>query len=258
MNCQKFETVVNDIAREQMIDAGARAEALRHIDDCQNCADRLADERAITARLRELAESMKSAGAPARVEARLLAAFNEISRVQFPAPPVFARQKRRRYFAAAIAAGLLFMFGLSAVLWRQAPPPANQDSRAASVAEATNNLATTAASSTSVSSAPNVKKYVARAAVSRRKSATKREDPASAKPLGDNAANNEIATDFLPMTYGGAVNLQEGGQMVRVELPRLAMASFGLPVNMDRANEKVKADVLLGIDGLAHAIRFVR
>jgi hypothetical protein len=109
-----------------------------------------------------------------------------------------------------------------------------------------------------VSSAPNVKKYVARPAVSRRKSATKHDDPASAKPLGDNAANTEIATDFLPMTYGGAMNLQEGGQMVRVELPRLAMASFGLPVNMDRANEKVKADVLLGIDGLAHAIRFVR
>jgi hypothetical protein len=46
--------------------------------------------------------------------------------------------------------------------------------------------------------------------------------------------------------------------MVRVELPRSAMASFGLPVNMDRANENVKADVLMGVDGLAHAIRFVR
>jgi hypothetical protein len=31
-----------------------------------------------------------------------------------------------------------------------------------------------------------------------------------------------------------------------------------LPVNMDRYNEKVKADVLFGVDGLAHAIRFVQ
>jgi len=45
---------------------------------------------------------------------------------------------------------------------------------------------------------------------------------------------------------------------VRVELPRSALANFGLPVNMDRYNEKVKADVLVGVDGLAHAIRFIQ
>jgi hypothetical protein len=36
------------------------------------------------------------------------------------------------------------------------------------------------------------------------------------------------------------------------------MANFGFPVNMDRYNERVKADVLLGVDGVAHAIRFVQ
>jgi hypothetical protein len=52
--------------------------------------------------------------------------------------------------------------------------------------------------------------------------------------------------------------LQDGGHIVRVELPRSALVRFGLPVNMDRMNEKVKADVWLGVDGLAHAIRFVQ
>ena len=46
--------------------------------------------------------------------------------------------------------------------------------------------------------------------------------------------------------------------MVRVELPRSALARFGLPMNMNRANEKIKADVLVGTDGLARAIRFVQ
>ena len=46
--------------------------------------------------------------------------------------------------------------------------------------------------------------------------------------------------------------------MVRVELPRYAMARFGLPVNMERYDERVKADVWLGADGLARAIRFVQ
>jgi hypothetical protein len=36
------------------------------------------------------------------------------------------------------------------------------------------------------------------------------------------------------------------------------MLSMGLPVNMDRYSERVKADVLLGADGLARAIRFVQ
>jgi hypothetical protein len=55
-----------------------------------------------------------------------------------------------------------------------------------------------------------------------------------------------------------ASSFQDGGQLVRVELPRSALAKFGIPVNMDRYNEKVKADVLFGADGLAQAIRFVQ
>ena len=55
-----------------------------------------------------------------------------------------------------------------------------------------------------------------------------------------------------------AASLQDGGQIVRMELPRSTLVNFGLPVNMDRYNEKVKADVIFGVDGLAHAIRFVQ
>jgi hypothetical protein len=73
-----------------------------------------------------------------------------------------------------------------------------------------------------------------------------------------NHVNREIATDFMPLGYLNPATLQEGGQIVRVELPRSALVNFGLPVNMNRYNEKVKADVLLGVDGLAHAIRFVQ
>jgi len=73
-----------------------------------------------------------------------------------------------------------------------------------------------------------------------------------------NHVTKEIATDFIPLSYMSAVSLQEGGQIIRVQLPRSALANFGLPVNMDRYNEKVKADVLYGVDGTARAIRFVQ
>ena len=50
----------------------------------------------------------------------------------------------------------------------------------------------------------------------------------------------------------------DSGSLVRVELPRSALESFGLPMNMERAGERIKADVLVGSDGPARAIRFVR
>jgi hypothetical protein len=73
-----------------------------------------------------------------------------------------------------------------------------------------------------------------------------------------NSSGNEIATDFFPVGYTSAMNLQDGGQVMRVELPRSTLAGFGLPVNMERINERVKADVLVGPDGQARAIRFVQ
>jgi hypothetical protein len=45
---------------------------------------------------------------------------------------------------------------------------------------------------------------------------------------------------------------------VRVEMPRSALMSFGLPMNMERGGGRVKADVVVGNDGFARAIRFVR
>ncbi|HEY9404600.1 MAG TPA: hypothetical protein VIQ24_18220, partial [Pyrinomonadaceae bacterium] len=69
----------------------------------------------------------------------------------------------------------------------------------------------------------------------------------------------ETVTEFIPLVAGApAAAPLESGQLVRVQLPRAALASLGLPLNAERGNETVKADVLLGSDGLAHAIRFVR
>ena len=37
-----------------------------------------------------------------------------------------------------------------------------------------------------------------------------------------------------------------------------ALATFGIPMNEERAEEAIRADVLLGEDGLARAVRFVK
>ena len=45
--------------------------------------------------------------------------------------------------------------------------------------------------------------------------------------------------------------------VVRVEVPRSAMEAVGIAVSPERAAERVQADVMMGSDGLARAVRFV-
>ncbi len=251
MNCQKFEELVNDIARAQMIDAGVRDAALSHRDGCESCATRLEDEQAVTLGLRELADSTEADGAPARVEAFLLNAFAESAPIQL-IPQVSARRYQAKYLIGSIAAGLLIVFGASVVRWRQTAQ-VTQDTTATMIASKV-----PVGPSIIVNSPPPIlERNIPAPLVSVHKSPKVNKAPLGIRPATVNNST-EIATDFMPLTYGATSNLQEGGRMVRVELPHSALATFGLPVNMDRANERVKADVLYGVDGLAQAIRFVR
>jgi hypothetical protein len=64
-------------------------------------------------------------------------------------------------------------------------------------------------------------------------------------------------TEFIPLPYGDDALIGESSRIVRVEMPRSALRMAGFNVAQERANERVQADVLLGADGLAHAVRFV-
>ena len=69
----------------------------------------------------------------------------------------------------------------------------------------------------------------------------------------------EIKSDFLPLPYSSVPT--PSVRMVRLEVPRQALASFGL-VSLEAVSDSgtatVTADVLVGDDGLARAVRFVR
>ncbi len=69
---------------------------------------------------------------------------------------------------------------------------------------------------------------------------------------------SEVATDFFPLTFTADATAQVSGHLVRVTVPRSAMVAMGLPMNVDRAGELVRADVFIGDDGLARAIRFIQ
>jgi hypothetical protein len=71
-------------------------------------------------------------------------------------------------------------------------------------------------------------------------------------------AQAEVVTDFIAVAGTDPTEPVESPILVRVKLPRTALVKFGLPMNEERSSEFVKADVVLGNDGLARAIRFVQ
>lgn len=256
MNCEKLETVVSALAREEIEDANERATALTHIDRCGRCARILEEQRRLSANFRALAQQMNAIEAPVRLERRILASLQQRSVVRtFP-----AKRRLLPNWAGALAAAILLLIGGFAV-WRfqhqVLQPPAQADDGGAPRYEPPGkDQLLQEKSPDSGQDRHRVAKSVNHLTKSHRlnRGNQLRQD----LTVDASAQTAEVATDFLSLGYGSASDLQDGGQLVRVELPRLALARFGLPVNMDRADERVKADVLVGADGLARAIRFVR
>lgn len=250
MNCQKFENVVSELARGQMMTAEQRGEALAHSDACEDCAARLRDEEMLTRGLRSLASEMDQFAAPDNVEINLLEAF----RTRPSLVPIPTRQSNKRYWLAAVAAVLLIAMGVVALRWRSDDVDSPRQTFAGPTAPDKREA------NKSPEEPPKQVEYQAVNEPPKRSERKSIRHPRARRSENAAVANHvtEIATDFIPLRYMNAASLQDGGQIVRVELPRSALVNFGLPVNMDRYNEKVKADVLFGVDGLAHAIRFVQ
>jgi len=76
---------------------------------------------------------------------------------------------------------------------------------------------------------------------------------AAADPDGTTAD----AEGFIPLPNAERIAPNEDVNLVRMEVPRSTMMALGFSVSDDRVAEPVEADVLLGPDGLARAVRFL-
>jgi hypothetical protein len=266
MNCELFQPIAADLARNHgLMDAAVLRAAAAHAVECEGCAQTLIAQKDLTEAFGSLSHQMKDLQASTNVESQLLAAFRNQAAVVSVATPV----RRWRYAIGAVAAMLLAAFVLWGLWARRTTvtPDANPASQARvktlagpgiEVGKKTNDGATL--------TPPQFQPATSRNQVRRRPHLNKpTSDSIAATPVLASApvlptadAEREVATDFVPVGYGSALDLQDGGQLVRVQLPRFALARFGLPLNMDRADEGIKADVLVGADGLARAIRFVK
>jgi hypothetical protein len=279
MSCRNVETIITELARGQMLEARVKEEALAHMKECQHCAARFADEQTLTNGLRAVTASAASRETPAHVEAALLSAFRQGASSTRVSSGTNARPVAMPWLPwsiAAAAALLIFsVFALPRLL-----PAGSSELAGKKASDVRPNVSPTVTIAETASAQKNPESQLDDASgnpeqesvggspsprqINRRRALMQDAGLSNKQSRGANiiqpalGANEEIATEFMPLTYGSSLSQLNDGQVVRVELPRSALQSFGLPMNAERAGERVKADVLLGHDGVARAIRFIR
>jgi hypothetical protein len=260
MNCHDFEIIVGDLSKDVLMDAGLREKGLEHSASCADCAARVDEERVLTGGLRLLAQT-SSEEAPSSVESAVLAAFRQ-HRIESPVPVATRKSYRRWIYASVSAAALALIAPLLALNASRTPKPQLLSPQGAA------DIETPAKPDVFKPDASNALPASPQMASGGRHLVGKKlalrgqhKEILRQKSLQDDTGNTvitEITTDFIPLTNWETLAQMDGGQVMRVELPRSALMSFGLPMDMERATERIKADVVVGNDGLARAIRFVR
>ncbi|HZS07887.1 MAG TPA: hypothetical protein VFD58_23845 [Blastocatellia bacterium] len=237
---------------EQAADAGM---VFAHLAECARCAALAREAEQELAALNDALDDELPAVIPTtRLRARIESAVAESSTPQYTLASLFRHVGQRR--AAWIAASVLAVacvIGWFAFVTRSAtiPRPARQH-------EVRGGLP-----APSVTPGPQTPLPMPRAFERDREVA---QQPATHRPRrrvhqqasGNNPDEAEVVTQFFPLREGEDPASLESVRLVRVELPGSALVEVGFPVDRETASEPVKADVLLGQDGLARAIRFVR
>ncbi|MBL8209149.1 MAG: hypothetical protein JNK87_00475 [Bryobacterales bacterium] len=229
MTCLEFSQIARDYARQAWISAPVQAEAARHLESCGGCRERLEQERELDGGLADWGDAERSLQPGAALGAAVLAEFD---RAQGPV--------RRRAVRPAVAWGALAAALCAAAVglaWLRTDTPERRNAPVAAVSPAIPHPAVVA------SEVPHEI-----AALPRSTAAARRVRPPAAR---------ERVTAFLPIGSQGAMDPREDLRLLRIQLPESELLRLGLPVAPRLEQGYVRADVLLGEDGLARAIRFV-
>src|SRR5262249_14384017 len=228
MNCQDFEAIIIEIARDRPMDAVARERGLEHIHRCAPCAMLLVEERALSRDLHALSAHVAAEEIPARIETALLSAFRQQAAAPIASP---AGSIRRRRWLLAVAALALLTFGLSLAGWMTSstkPGPAahgSTDNGGAPAVGPSEAHDKTDQAPPRIETVRQLDRSVAGSFIAKRQ---KRFQLASAgRQSAVNGDSREFVTQFFPVMQGGELIPLESGQIVRVRMPRSNLIPLG-------------------------------
>lgn len=252
MFCRDFEMIAGDLAAGRLMEAGKRERAHRHASECSACALRLNAERTLEAGLRALAEGAEEGEAPPHLKLALRAAFDRQVKSAPALIPAPARSRNLALRWAAVAALVLLAVAV-ALLSRSARPNSKKEDITGGGNAAPKSIPATREQAPQLVNEPDNQRRKAETRVAKNIS-TKRRVAA----VDGMARDNETVTDYIPLTYLADATAMESGMVLRVELPPSALITMGLPAPAGQTDSRVKADVVVGDDGVARAVRFVR
>jgi hypothetical protein len=220
MKCAQFEEILHDLDRPGTPGLAQREAALAHAESCSSCGRLLTEAEALDFRLHTLAMQDLHRSAPVRVEAILLGEFRE----HYAAP----RRQAKHWYAAVIgvAAVALLALGLVRVRIGLAPVQPTSGSMTAEREGATLPGETT---STSANQNGELNEFV----------------------------NSDEGTGFVALPYADDTGSLDGGAVIRVAVPRSALASWGLPVSGVAGADRMPAELVVSADGTPQAIRLI-
>lgn len=282
MNCQEFENILHSLVSGRLPDRVRQTKALAHVQSCSFCSTRLQNEQLLAAGLNALAAETGEKQAPSRIENALLEAFRVhksslissnglkatiqndkgISVSLFSTPRTGRPHSRGWLIGTAASALLLAAVGFIQWRVRHIQPAITQipkvsvsrdSTRSPIVHEVPDASLTIATQPTPV---PKVEKgrHGGKAQNFNLRKYTKADLGSTSEEV---VGRREIDSKFLPLMAASPLEPTESGHLIRMNLPRSTMGRFGFPISLERSEEPIKADVLIGEDGVARAIRFV-
>lgn len=262
MNCEEFNEIINELADYKPIAVSTRDAGVSHVALCADCAAKLANARAVSGALLAAAGA-ESEEAPARIKSNLMAAFAARPQTERVANNVLNLSSRRKLgwwakaAGAAVAAAAVILLAVLLPFWKGTPAPNNPPPAVAFKAPPTQ--APTALSDPTGQpfgiSKPDAVKVVKIVPRKPRTTTEPHRHIANAGEIETVARNT--SNEFLPLTYLASATAIDTGTIVRVQLSKAALVRLGLPINIESSNESVRAEVVIGDDGVARAIRLV-
>ncbi|HUI43084.1 MAG TPA: hypothetical protein VL523_14070 [Terriglobia bacterium] len=236
MNCSSFRQIVQDLDRPNCLEEAAYDTAIAHAQTCTRCARELHRLRELSDALRALAGADNHLQPSVRLEADLVRAFRAQS-------PIRMRRSRAAWWITAAAAAALAV-GVG-MLWRRASGgPRAKPAQAAVLGALAGSIPSKPASTADVLGSKAAARTHARRSV--------RANAPSAE-----LANYDELSEFVALPFAHDETPLGAGEVVRIRLSESALGLLGLPVSEDNPSEPLTADVVIGEDGVARAIRFV-
>jgi hypothetical protein len=234
MTCREFDEAVHGFVRMELLDVNVRDALLEHTTRCEACAERMA-EAAV------LAEATETAGriageheTPAQVETSLLSAYRNHHRHA-------SWRQNVEWASVGAAAAVLLIF-----LWTAAWHSRGQSSTPAPKKDVTTESAVPLDANAHAATKPEEEVAAGTA-------------PADVAAPAEAAANEPyVASDFVPVPFTGAINSDDPGMIVRVQLTRASLAQLGYPVAETPDEDLILADVLVGEDGWPRGVKLIQ